>query len=303
MITDESLPPLRLAYHDYYPFGGDTSDSTADQERLRFTGHERDLNTVNATTLDYMHARYYAGMWGRFLTTDAHAAAPSRPQSWNRYFYAHGNPVSFRDPDGNLEVISYYIGYNDASDKPYNYEVAYANRWSLGRDKFEPKAVAQVDHTFQRETPDINYGTLVMKGVAYVGKATRGVAATDASHLSGVSAFSGPLGKYNLAVFEGKIQDTFASYAVPLGGTPKSEIYLGWMPEISTRWSYSAEQVSRLQAAVDNVLKQYVDANKLTSDEAAKVRAEYDIQRLVDEANAKASGTMSSQYFTTGQGH
>lgn len=51
--------------------------------------------------LNYMHARYYDGALGRFLSID-----PGRdwdlqqPQSWNGYAYVQNNPVNRVDPSG-----------------------------------------------------------------------------------------------------------------------------------------------------------------------------------------------------------
>ena len=53
-----------VALHTYYPFGGEATASSQDGEKLKFTGHERD-----ADNLAYMHARYYAPKWGRFLSS------------------------------------------------------------------------------------------------------------------------------------------------------------------------------------------------------------------------------------------
>ena len=80
----------------FYPFGRETAPAPQDYEAMRFTGHERD-----AATLDYMHARSYLPMWGRFLSVDPSGRRDaSAPQSWNRYVYAHNNPLLFVDPDG-----------------------------------------------------------------------------------------------------------------------------------------------------------------------------------------------------------
>jgi hypothetical protein len=47
------------ASHDYFPYGFEATTSS-DTERVRFTGHERDLRAPGGTDdLDYMHARYY----------------------------------------------------------------------------------------------------------------------------------------------------------------------------------------------------------------------------------------------------
>lgn len=61
-----------LAHHTYFPFGEEIPGSTADAERMKFTGHERDLNNAGGTgdDLDYMHARYCSPVTGRFLSVD-----------------------------------------------------------------------------------------------------------------------------------------------------------------------------------------------------------------------------------------
>lgn len=85
----------QLTYHEYWPFGEEIT-STASAERMRFTGHERDL----ADDIDYMHARYYRSVYGRFLSPDIARGKPKLPQSWNRYAYAQGNPMKYVDPNG-----------------------------------------------------------------------------------------------------------------------------------------------------------------------------------------------------------
>jgi RHS repeat-associated protein len=90
-----------LALHSYYPFGEEATSTTADGDVMKFTGHERDF-CCNGTGeyVDYMRARFYAPFAARFLAPDLHPGVPNKPQSWNRYTYAFGNPVSFTDPSG-----------------------------------------------------------------------------------------------------------------------------------------------------------------------------------------------------------
>lgn len=97
----------KISAHKYLPFGDEITDPSQDTERLKFTGHERD-----ASTLDYMHARYYFPKWGRFLSVDPtwSSADLSRPQSWNRYSYVMNNPVNMTDPDGKVPILVNLLG-------------------------------------------------------------------------------------------------------------------------------------------------------------------------------------------------
>jgi RHS repeat-associated protein len=92
-----------IARHAYLPFGGQLSPTTQEhprrEEPMKFTGHERDA----VTGLDYMHARYYSGGLGRFLSVDPVLElerATKAPQQWNRYGYVLNNPMRWTDPTG-----------------------------------------------------------------------------------------------------------------------------------------------------------------------------------------------------------
>jgi RHS repeat-associated protein len=99
------------AQYEYYAFGPQPDDSAAKEipaEELKFTGHQRDLATGDVHVLDYMHARYYNGTLGRFLSLDPVLDARRNlksPQRWNRYLYAADNPIAFLDPDGQKDTI------------------------------------------------------------------------------------------------------------------------------------------------------------------------------------------------------
>ncbi len=85
-----------VSQHRYWPFGEEMT-VTSSPERVRFAGHERD----RLTSLDYMHARYYAPFGGRFLSVDPGRDFDlSHPQSWNVYAYVRNNPVNGTDPTG-----------------------------------------------------------------------------------------------------------------------------------------------------------------------------------------------------------
>jgi len=101
LITDAG--GYKVSLHTYWPFGAEARGSERDTERMKFTGHERDANPgAPGQELDYMHARYYGGIEGRFLSVDPtwSSSALSQPQTWNRYSYVLNNPVRYTDPDG-----------------------------------------------------------------------------------------------------------------------------------------------------------------------------------------------------------
>lgn len=86
-----------------YAFGASVSAINASAERMRFTSHERELGTSfggSSDDLDYMHARFYNPLIGRFLSVDPIGGDLGMVQSWNRYAYALGNPMKYMDPFG-----------------------------------------------------------------------------------------------------------------------------------------------------------------------------------------------------------
>ncbi|HEY0139921.1 MAG TPA: RHS repeat-associated core domain-containing protein [Thermoanaerobaculia bacterium] len=101
--------------YSFLPFGeqfgtpGPAAEPTSRNERHRFAGHERDLHDPSnfADDLDYMHARHYNPLLGRFTSVDRGAPSLSIPQSWNRYAYALNRPTVLRDPNGRASGINY----------------------------------------------------------------------------------------------------------------------------------------------------------------------------------------------------
>jgi RHS repeat-associated protein len=117
MVTDGARELVSL--QNYLPFGTEITSTTAEfdntakapRDPKKFTGHERDYFTLaNAAGeyVDYMHARYYAPGWGRFLSVDPVLdikEALHEPQLWNRYSYVTNNPLKFTDPDGRYRTF------------------------------------------------------------------------------------------------------------------------------------------------------------------------------------------------------
>ena len=104
----------KVAYHVYYPFGEEATVYNQDTERMKFTGHERDLANPSGPgdDLDYMHARHESPVTGRFLSVDSAESDPKFPQSWNRDVYTRDNPLVAIDPDGlEIQIIAYSPGF------------------------------------------------------------------------------------------------------------------------------------------------------------------------------------------------
>ena len=102
-VTDDH--DATVGFHDYYAFGPDAGGlNEPSAAPLRYTGHERDSASDLFGTLDYMHARYYSPIAGRFLSVDpGRKWNPKKPQTWNLYAYVRNNPLNFTDPTGRYE--------------------------------------------------------------------------------------------------------------------------------------------------------------------------------------------------------
>ena len=103
----------------YFPFGEEAIPASQEGTLLRFTGHERDIFNPGgpADDHDYMHARFSSPLTGRFLSVDTVQGKPRRPQSWNRYAYALGNPLKYVDPDGR-EAMIFIVAPSRADTNP-----------------------------------------------------------------------------------------------------------------------------------------------------------------------------------------
>jgi RHS repeat-associated protein len=100
--------------HAYFPFGEEATTNVS-SEPMRFTGHERDLQSTPsnaADDLDQMHARFASPLMGRFLSVDpaGESAQPETPQSWNRYAEVIGNPLRYNDPTGRFAETPFDVG-------------------------------------------------------------------------------------------------------------------------------------------------------------------------------------------------
>ena len=89
----------------YLPYGTPLHQPMLGDQALQFTGHERDAHGNDfAQDLDYMHARYFTPLWGRFLSVDAVLGSVESSQSWNRFSYVGNAPINYVDPNGDLRI-------------------------------------------------------------------------------------------------------------------------------------------------------------------------------------------------------
>jgi RHS repeat-associated protein len=87
--------------YKYYAWGEERTIGQTLTGSDQFGTYQRsDLNG-----LDYAVNRWYSNTSGRFTTADPYQASSRRvkPGGWNRYRYAGGDPVNFRDPRGLCE--------------------------------------------------------------------------------------------------------------------------------------------------------------------------------------------------------
>ena len=103
IIQDASRVLIKQEIFDPY---GDAVLSPNDSG-IGYTGHMSDGDTG----LVYMQARYYDPQIGWFLSTDPVTFTPDKPQQFNRYWYANGNPYLYTDPDGRFGLLKQAIKF------------------------------------------------------------------------------------------------------------------------------------------------------------------------------------------------
>ncbi len=84
-----------IANHRFDPFGNTISQSGVGTSAYGFTGEWTD-----ATGLEYLRARYYAPVQGRFVTRDVWPGDYNAPLTLDRWNYVQANPVNATDPTG-----------------------------------------------------------------------------------------------------------------------------------------------------------------------------------------------------------
>jgi RHS repeat-associated protein len=98
-VYQDRLGTNRAGGARFYPFGDEITSTSNDREK--FGTYTRD----SYTGLDYADQRYFASTYGRFNTADRFggSALLAIPTTWNRYSYAHGDPVNRNDRTGQMD--------------------------------------------------------------------------------------------------------------------------------------------------------------------------------------------------------
>jgi RHS repeat-associated protein len=247
------------AYHTYYGFG-DEANTTWDDEVMKFTGHERDLEGTDddQDDLDYMHARYYNFNIGRFLSVDSVNGNQGSSKSWNRYTYTLNNPLIFIDPDG-MERL--YAPVKDFLSIYYGRD--------LSRVRVHHGLLARILTTKQRHAVTIgrriymhkslysDYRNLEPEGVATTGHEVAHVLQYDAA--GGVLPF---LIRY-LAEYRHNLH-----VAKQLGVDSKWAYH--WIWDEAEGWKIEADLVSFLMANKD-IVDTMIEGSAFTQDQISRI--------------------------------
>ncbi len=89
--------------YTYEPFGK-TTVAGASGNAFQFTGREHD-----DTGLYYYRARYLSALHHRFIQEDPALAIPTNSQTLNQYPYVLNDPVSYRDPSGQIAQVPPFL--------------------------------------------------------------------------------------------------------------------------------------------------------------------------------------------------
>ena len=120
----------------YSPFGITKENPSALDDHAGFTGHIKDA----ATGLNYMQARYYDPVMGRFLSTDpVNYIGSLDTGQFNRYAYTWNNPLNLLDKDGRAP--------NQAGATDYVVISMEIKTWGLGRLSSNVTNVNRYFHT------------------------------------------------------------------------------------------------------------------------------------------------------------
>lgn len=92
--------------YSYTPYGVTEVSGSKVENPYQYRGEYTD----NATSMQYLRARYYRVDTGSFITADTYRGEVTTPLSLNRYTYAHNNPIMNIDPSGHFVLTALAIG-------------------------------------------------------------------------------------------------------------------------------------------------------------------------------------------------
>ncbi|MEM0515681.1 RHS repeat-associated core domain-containing protein [Pseudoalteromonas sp. YIC-827] len=106
--AETNLSGKLITLSHYKPFGDELEQKRDD---VGFTAHKYDTDLA----LNYMQARYYDPVIGRFYSNDPvgtleHLGGTGGIHGFNRYAYANNNPYKYTDPDGRNPVAGAAVG-------------------------------------------------------------------------------------------------------------------------------------------------------------------------------------------------
>jgi RHS repeat-associated protein len=109
-VTDQNGGLVQLM--DYYPYGATriATSTYPTNEKRQYVGQFSDAQT----NLNYLNARFYDSSRGQFTSEDPVFWGNPKdqdlqnPQSLNSYSYANDNPITNKDPSGNVSIAALY---------------------------------------------------------------------------------------------------------------------------------------------------------------------------------------------------
>ena len=176
---------------DYYPYGAtriSTNVSGADSAR-KYIGQFADISG-----LDYLNARYYSPSQGQFISQDPSFLAvgdPTKlkqvtgfdqqafiadPQLANSYSYGRDNPISMKDPNGNIGYVAAFLTagevYGAAQLYYDNYLILRSTTWDRGSytDAERAQVQGKAYYDFLLESTGLGAVALTCKGNDSAGK-------------------------------------------------------------------------------------------------------------------------------------
>ncbi|XHL99163.1 MAG: putative Ig domain-containing protein [Microcoleus anatoxicus] len=140
--------------YSYDAFGNLIVSAGGSNNAYLFAGEQRD----GETGLDYLRARYYDPLVGRFVSADAYEGTLDDPMSLHDYQYAHANPVVNTDPSGYFsigELLGTMAGYSVLAGLSYT-TVSAVGTVAGGGSVWD--AVAKYDQFFAGLADAITFG-------------------------------------------------------------------------------------------------------------------------------------------------